>query len=153
MKKEKIIVYADGGSRGNPGPAGVGVFITNAQDQLIKKYSQAIGEKTNNEAEYEAVIFALQKIKHLFGKQKTRDLEIEIRVDSELVARQLAGKYKIMEEKLFPLFIKIWNLKMDFGHISFIEIPREKNKEADRLANEAMDEQNAKIKMQKSKLF
>ncbi|MBI4692376.1 MAG: ribonuclease HI family protein [Candidatus Terrybacteria bacterium] len=153
MKKEKLIVYADGGSRGNPGPAGVGVVIANVQDQPIKKYSQAIGEKTNNEAEYEAVIFALQKIRHLFGKQKTRDLEIEIRVDSELVARQLGGKYKIMEEKLFPLFIKIWNLKMDFGHISFIEIPREKNREADRLANEAMDEENAKIKMQKSKLF
>lgn len=139
MKKEKIIVYTDGGSRGNPGSAGVGVVICNEKGQVIKKYSQAIGEKTNNEAEYEAVIFALQKIRHLFGKQKTRGMEMEVRMDSELVARQLGGKYKIMEEKLFPLFIKIWNLKMDFGNISFIEIPREKNKEADRLANEAMD--------------
>jgi ribonuclease HI len=139
MKQEKIIVYTDGGSRGNPGPAGVGVVIANSKDKVIKKYSQDIGEKTNNEAEYEAVILALQKIKHLFGKQKTRDLEIEMRIDSELVARQLGGKYKIMEEKLFPLFIKIWNLRMDFGRIDFVEIPREKNKEADRLANEAMD--------------
>lgn len=144
IKTEKIIVYTDGGSRGNPGPAGVGVVIANSKDKVIKKYSQDIGKKTNNEAEYEAVILALQKIKHLFGKQKTRDLEIEMRMDSELVARQLGGKYKIMEEKLFPLFIKIWNLRMDFGKIDFVEIPREKNKEADRLANEAMDRKQTK---------
>lgn len=149
----KLIVYTDGGSRGNPGPAGIGVVIANGQGQTIKKYSQDIGEKTNNEAEYEAVIFALQKIRHLFGKQKTRDLELEIRMDSELVARQLAGKYKIIEEKLFPLFIKIWNLRMDFGKIEFIEISREKNREADRLANEAMDEKISKIKSQNAKLF
>lgn len=139
MKKEKIIVYTDGGSRGNPGPAGVGVVICNDKGQSIKKYSQAIGEKTNNEAEYEAVIFALQKIRHLFGKQKTRGMEVEVRMDSELVARQLGGKYKIEEERLFPLFIKIWNLKMDFGNIVFTEVPREKNKEADQLVNEAVD--------------
>lgn len=139
MRREKIIVYTDGGSRGNPGPSGVGVVICNEKGHSVKKYSQAIGEKTNNEAEYEAVILALQKIKHLFGKQKTRDLDIEIRLDSELVARQLGGKYKIIEEKLFPLFIKIWNLRMDFGEITFTEIQREKNKEADKLANEAMD--------------
>jgi len=149
----KLIVYTDGGSRGNPGPAGIGVVIANGQGQTIKKYSQDIGEKTNNEAEYEAVIFALQKIRHLFGKQKTKDLELEIRMDSELVARQLAGKYKIIEEKLFPLVIKIWNLRMDFGKIEFIEISREKNREADRLANEAMDEKISKIKSQNAKLF
>lgn len=150
MKKEKLIIYTDGGSRGNPGPAGVGAVIANEKNQVIKKYSQAIGNKTNNEAEYEAVILALQKIKHLFGKQKTRDLDIEIRMDSELVARQLGGKYKIQEEHLFPLFIKIWNLRMDFGKIEFIEIPREKNHEADQLANEAMD---AGQKSQSAKLF
>ncbi|MFH1456978.1 MAG: ribonuclease HI family protein [Patescibacteria group bacterium] len=139
MKKEKIIIYTDGGSRGNPGLAGVGVVICNDKGQKIKEYSKDIGERTNNEAEYEAVIFALQKVKQLFGKEKTKNYEIEIKMDSELVARQLSGKYKIMEEKLFPLFIKIWNLKMDFGKINFAEIPREKNKDADRLANEAMD--------------
>lgn len=135
----KIIVYTDGGSRGNPGPAGVGAVVCNEKNQPIKKYSKDIGVRTNNEAEYEAVIFGLQKIKQLFGKEKIKNYEVEIRMDSELVARQLGGKYKIMEEKLFPLFIKIWNLRMDFGKIGFIEIPREKNREADRLANEAMD--------------
>jgi ribonuclease HI len=144
IKSEKIVVYTDGGSRGNPGPSGVGVVISGPKGQVIKEYSQAIGNKTNNEAEYGAVILALQKIKHLFGKHKTRDLNIEIKMDSELVARQLGGKYKIVEEKLFPLFIKVWNLKMDFGNISFTEIPREKNREADRLANQALDKRITK---------
>ena len=144
VKEEKIVVYTDGGSRGNPGPSGVGVVIAKEKGQVIKEYSQNIGNRTNNEAEYEAVIFALQKIRHLWGKRKTRDLNIEIRMDSELVCRQLAGKYKIVEEKLFPLFIKVWNLKMDFGKISFAEISREKNEEADKLANQAIDKKITK---------
>ena len=138
---QKIIVYTDGGSRGNPGPAGIGVVIANEKNKTVKKYSKEIGVRTNNEAEYDAVIFALQKLKQLFGKNKTKDLDVEFRVDSQLIARQLGGKYKIEEEKLFPLFIKIWNLKMDFGDIVFTEIPREQNKEADKLANEAIDAQ------------
>ena len=137
--KEKIIVYTDGGSRGNPGPAGIGVSVCNEKGQQIKGYSKDIGVRTNNEAEYEAVIFALQKIKQLFGKERTKNFEIEMRMDSQLIARQLKGEYKIEEEKLFPLFIKIWNLRMDFNEIKFTEISREKNREADKLANEAMD--------------
>jgi len=144
VKEEKIIVYTDGGSRGNPGPSGIGVVITKDGKKIIKKYSQSIGICTNNEAEYEAVIFALQKIRHLFGKQKTREMVVEIRMDSELVSRQLSGKYKITEEKLFPLFIKVWNLRLDFLRIDFVEIPREKNKLADSLANEAMDKKETK---------
>jgi len=138
MKPEKIIVYADGGARGNPGPAAIGVVIERS-GHAIGKYGESIGKRTNNEAEYEAVIFALKKLKHLFGKQKTRDLEVEVKMDSELVVRQLSGKYKITEERFYPLFIKIWNLKMDFGNIYFAEIPREKNREADRLVNEELD--------------
>ena len=138
-KSEKIVVYTDGGSRGNPGPAAVGVVIKDENDRLIKKYSKSIGIRTNNEAEYEAVIFALAKIKQLFGKENLENIAIEIRMDSELVARQLKGEYKVEEEKLFPLFIKIWNMKMDFGHIAYTEIPREKNKEADRILNEELD--------------
>ncbi len=146
IKSDKIIVYADGGARGNPGPAAIGVVIMRA-GRAIAKYAENIGERTNNEAEYEAVSFALQKIKHLFGKQKTRDLSIEVRMDSELVARQLSGKYKITEERFFPLFIKIWNLKMDFGNISFVEIPREENREADRLLNEKLDSLTVQSKL------
>ena len=145
---EKIVIYADGGSRGNPGPAGAGVAIADGKGNMIKEYSSFLGVKTNNEAEYEAVIFGLQKIKALLGKEKIKNTEIEFRLDSQLIARQLNGEYKIEEERLFPLFIKIWNLKMKFGTIKFTEIPREKNKEADRLANEAMDKER-----QNSKLF
>lgn len=142
---EKIIVYTDGGSRGNPGPAGAGVFIANEKGIVIKKYSKFLGFKTNNEAEYEALVLALQKIKSLYGKEKSKGLDIEFRMDSQLVVRQLTGKYRIEVPTLFPLFIKIWNLKMDFGRISFTEIPREQNKEADKLANEAMDEESSKL--------
>ena len=143
---EKIIIYTDGGSRGNPGLAGMGVVIANEKGKMVKEYSGFLGVKTNNEAEYEAVIFGLKKIKALLGKEKIKNTEIEFRLDSQLIARQLNGEYKIEEERLFPLFIKIWNLKMDFGPIKFSEIPREQNKEADRLANEAMDKGNEKIK-------
>ena len=136
---EKIVIYTDGGSRGNPGPAGIGVVIADGKRKMMKKYSNFLGVKTNNEAEYEAVIFGLRKIKALLGKEKIKNTEIEFRLDSQLIARQLNGEYKIEEERLFPLFIKIWNLKMNFGTIKFSEIPRERNKEADRLANKAMD--------------
>ena len=146
MKPEKIIVYADGGARGNPGPAAIGVVIMRG-NRAIGKYAESVGERTNNEAEYEAVIFALKKLKHLFGKQKTRDLEIEIKMDSELVVRQLSGKYKITEERFYPLFIKIWNLKMDFGNITFQEIPREKNREADKLLNQELDKENIQSRL------
>ncbi len=139
-------MYADGGARGNPGPAAIGVVIMRGS-RAIGKYAESIGERTNNEAEYEAVIFALKKLKHLFGKQKTRDLEIEVKMDSELVARQLSGKYKITEERFYPLFIKIWNLKMDFGNITFQEIPREKNREADKLLNQELDKENIQSRL------
>lgn len=138
-RQEKIIVFTDGGARGNPGPAAIGVVIKNAAGQTIKNYGETIEETTNNEAEYRAVISALQKTKALLGKEKTKKLSVEVNMDSELVVRQLNGEYKIEEEKLFPFFIKIWNLRLDFGKLTFRHVPREKNKEADRLVNEALD--------------
>lgn len=136
----KIIIYTDGGSRGNPGPSAIGIVIKNENEEILKKYSEFLGVKTNNEAEYEAVIFALKKIKALFGKEKTKKTEINIKMDSELVKKQLSGEYKIEEERLFPYFIKIWNLKMEFRKVEFQHIPREQNKEADKLVNETLDE-------------
>lgn len=137
---KKIIIYTDGGSRGNPGPAAIGVVFCNEKEQVIKKYSEFIGEKlTNNEAEYQAVIFALKKFKALFGKALARNSEIEIKSDSELLVKQLNGKYKILDEKIQLLFLEIWNLKLDFKNVKFKLIGREKNKEADRLVNEALD--------------
>ncbi len=145
MFKEKIIIYTDGGARGNPGPAAIGVVIKDASGRTIKGYGEAIGEATNNEAEYRAVISALAKTKALLGKEKTKKISVEVNADSEFVVRQLNGEYKIEEERLFPFFIKIWNLKMDFGKISFSHVPREKNKEADRLVNEALDREQTKL--------
>ena len=136
---EKLIVYTDGGARGNPGPAALGVVIRDSKGNLIKKYGEALGIKTNNEAEYAAVISALKKIKALYGGKKIKKMSVEVRADSEFVVRQLNGEYKIEEERLFPPFIKVWNLKMDFGKISFTHVPREKNREADRMVNEALD--------------
>lgn len=139
MPKEKIIIYTDGGARGNPGPAAIGVVIQNAGGQTIKSYGEATGEATNNEAEYRAVVSALQKAKALLGKEKTKKLVVEVNMDSELVVKQLNGEYKIEEERLFPFFIKIWNLRMDFGKLIFQHVPREKNRGADRLVNETLD--------------
>lgn len=140
-KKEKIVIYTDGGSRGNPGLAGAGAVITTGKGELIKKASKFLGIVTNNEAEYQAVILGLETAKRLLGKEKLRSYDLEVRMDSQLVASQLSGEYQIKEEKLFPLFMKIWNMQIaDLPKLQFTYIPREKNREADRLANEAMDE-------------
>lgn len=141
---EKIIVYTDGGSRGNPGPAAIGVIICNPKKQIIKKYSHYLNDKlTNNQAEYIAVSFALKKIKFIFGKKKSKGLEVEIRTDSEFLAKQLNGEYRILNKKIQPLFLEVWNLKFDFGKVKFVCIPREKNKEADRLVNESLDKKDS----------
>jgi len=137
----KIIIYTDGGSRGNPGPAAIGTVFCNERNQIIKKYSEYLGEMTNNEAEYQAVIFALEKFKALFGKKLAKSTEIELKSDSELLIRQLNGEYKILDEKIQPLFLKIWNLRLDFKKLKFKLISREKNQEADGLVNETLDNQ------------
>ncbi len=137
---KKIIIYTDGGARGNPGPAAIGVVFCNEKGQKIKEYSEYIGENfTNNEAEYMAVIFALKKFKALFGKKLAKQTDLQIRSDSELLVKQLNGKYKILDEKIQKLFLEVWNLRLDFKKVTFRLISREKNKIADRLVNEALD--------------
>lgn len=139
---KKIIIYTDGGSRGNPGKAGIGVVFANEKGQVVKSYGEYLGDKlTNNEAEYQALIFALKKFKAVFGKQLAKNSEIEVRSDSELMVKQMNAEYKILDEKIQKLFLEVWNLKLDFKSVKFKVIPREKNKEADRLANEAMDKE------------
>lgn len=131
-----VRMFTDGGSRNNPGPAAVGVWI----ETLGKKYSEYIGERTNNVAEYEALIFGLKKIKALIGKEKTRKTAVECYLDSELVVHQLNHKYKITESNIQTLFIKVWNLMLDFEKVTFHHIMREENKIADKLVNQALDE-------------
>ncbi len=142
---DKIIVLTDGASRGNPGPASVGVVIAGARAVVRKEYSKTIGETTNNEAEYQAVIFALKKIKALIGKTKVKTAEILIKSDSELMVSQLSGKYKIKHPNIQKLFIQVWNLKIDYKKVDFQLIPREQNVLADKLANQALDAESQKL--------
>ncbi len=128
-------MFTDGGSRGNPGPAGIGVYV----ETLDKKYGEYIGEKTNNEAEYEALIFSLKKLKQLLGKDKTKQFEIECYLDSELVVKQLNHEYKLKEANVQKNFIEVWNLMLDFKNVKMIHIPREQNEIADSLVNQALD--------------
>lgn len=138
----KVILYTDGGARGNPGIAGAGVVITDTLGAVLKRGAKPLGFMTNNEAEYQAVLFGLETLKRMYGKEEARRLNIEVRLDSELVASQLNGKYQIKEDKLVPLFMKVWNERVkDFPQIIFTHVPREKNLGADQMANEAMDEQ------------
>ena len=144
---KKIIIYTDGGSRGNPGPSAIGVVFCNEKGQKIRDYAECIGEGTNNEAEYRAVAAALQKFKALFGKKLAKNTEIEVRSDSELLVKQLNGEYKIIDPKIGEFFLKIWNLRMDFKKTKFTLVSRNKNTEADRLVNEALDGQNSRQRL------
>jgi ribonuclease HI len=139
MEMKKIIVYTDGGARGNPGNAGVGVVVTDTKRNILKQASKALGIATNNMAEYEAVIVALDVLKKLF-KDKTKEMEFEFRMDSQLVQRQLIGQYKVKDQNLQTQFSKAFKIiKESFPNISFNHIMREENNLADGLANEAMD--------------
>ncbi len=130
-----IVMYSDGGSRGNPGPSALGVYI----ETLDKRYGEPLGVRTNNEAEYAAIVFGLKKIKALLGKTAAKQADIECRMDSELACKQLNHQYKIENAKLQPLFLEVWNLMLDFGSVRFVHVPRAQNAVADACANEAMD--------------
>lgn len=132
---KKVIIYTDGGARGNPGPAGIGVVIFNASEQeVLASYKKYIGETTNNQAEYQAVVLALEKAQELGAE------EFELRMDSELVCSQINGTFKLKNPDFQDSFIKIYNLKQKFKKTAFKYIPREQNKLADALVNQAIDE-------------
>ncbi len=136
---KKLIINIDGGSRGNPGPGAIGIVMLDDKENILKEYADYIGKVTNNQAEYKALIFALKKTKALFGKEKIKELPVEIRSDSELLINQVNGKYKIKEKEIKNLFLDFWNEKIDFGNLKFIQIDREKNKLADKLVNEVLN--------------
>ena len=128
----KATLHTDGGARGNPGPAGIGAVLDYEEKQyLLKEY---IGQATNNQAEYRAVILGLAKAKELGAE------EVDVYLDSELVQQQLSGFYKVKNQDLGSLFVKVWNLAQGFKKIKYIHIYREENKLADKLVNEAIDE-------------
>lgn len=135
----RITIYTDGGARGNPGPAGVGAVILDEDGKELKTVSEYIGETTNNIAEYEALLRALAAAKKLFG-EKLRDMRIEVRMDSELVVRQLSGLYKVKDPGLKEKFAQVAMIRLeDAPNMIFTHVPREKNARADELVNEALD--------------
>jgi len=140
----KVVIYTDGGARGNPGPAAIGVVIEmrgpkSSVGGRVREYGEVIGEATNNVAEYSALIFALKKAKQLLGNEKAKATDLEVRSDSELMVSQLKGEYKVKSEDLKPFFMEAWNLRQEFSSVSFIHIPREENSRADALVNRALD--------------
>ena len=130
---ETIHIYADGGSRGNPGPAAVGVVLLDEKNRKIEEVSRYIGQATNNAAEYLAVIYGLQEA------VLKKAANVVIHVDSQLVARQLKGEYRVKDQDMRKYFDLALNLFRLFGKVEIREIPREKNKDADALVNRALD--------------
>jgi ribonuclease HI len=133
-----MIIYTDGGARGNPGPAGIGAVITDIDGNVLKEVAQYIGEQTNNYAEYEALIHALAIAREMFGA-KIHDMQISVYMDSELVVRQLTGVYKVKDPGLKQQFTRVGQLAGTLKHISYNHVLRAKNVRADELVNEAID--------------
>ena len=125
--------FTDGASRGNPGPAGCGAFLI-APDGQEHGFSLFLDRVTNNVAEYQGCILALEKLVELGAKK------VVLKADSQLMVNQLSGTYRVKTEHLFPLFNKAKALAKNFESISYVYVPREQNKEADKLANQAIDE-------------
>jgi ribonuclease HI len=125
-------IFADGGSRGNPGPAGCGAVIT-VDGQLVGSVSHFLGTATNNVAEYTGLVLGLEKA-HELGIR-----HVEVFMDSELVVRQMMGQYRVKNEGLIPLFTKARKLASTFASFEIGHVRREYNREADLLANQAMD--------------
>jgi ribonuclease HI len=135
-----MILYIDGASRGNPGRAGAGIWITNGEGKKISEVSRYLGHKTNNEAEYWALLLGLKEAKRMGGEA------IQIFTDSELVERQIKGIYRVKDLNLKTLHKTIMENLKTFSNFEIESIPREENKEADRLANQAIQRSIAKEK-------
>lgn len=130
---DSVIIHTDGGARGNPGPAGIGVVFFGQDRKIIREFKAYIGEATNNVAEYKALVLALEQA-HKFGFK-----DLQVNMDSELIVRQMQGVYKIKEPALQVLAKQVLALTNHFNKISYRHVAREKNKEADRLVNQAID--------------
>ncbi len=132
MKIERVAIFTDGVSRGNPGPAAIGATIKDEQGRLTTSISQPIGQATNNQAEYRAIIAALEKAIGLGAKQ------VDMRSDSELVVRQINGRYRVKNASLKPLYQQVKHLQNQLEGFAITHIPRQQNTEADTLANIAL---------------
>jgi len=133
LNENKVIIHTDGAARGNPGPAAIGIIIKDENGKLIARISRCIGTTTNNQAEYQAIITALEKAISLSVKH------VVLKSDSELVIKQINGQYKIKNMALRPLYQRVVHLIGSLESFSISYIPREQNAAADALANEALD--------------
>jgi len=131
MKIKKAVIFTDGASRGNPGPAAIGAVIKDEQDRVVATISQRIGRTTNNQAEYRAIVAALEKAISLGARQ------VILHSDSELAVKQINGQYRIRNAALKPLYQQVKRLQGSLEYFSIIHIPRRQNAEADGLANTA----------------
>jgi ribonuclease HI len=131
---DKVVVHVDGGARGNPGPAGIAAVVTAPDGSLLSEKGVYIGEATNNVAEYRAVLLGLELARTLGAR------EVEVINDSELVARQIGGQYKVKHAGLRPLFLETMRQLRDFDRWTVRNVRRESNERADELVNEALDE-------------
>lgn len=133
MGLKKAVIFADGASRGNPGQAAIGVTIKDERGRLITSISQRIGKATNNQAEYRAIIAALEEATRLDADQ------VDIKTDSELVVKQINGEYRVKKSTLKPLYQQVKQLLSALESFTITHIPRWQNAEADKLANKALD--------------
>lgn len=129
----RVTFFTDGGARGNPGPAGSGAYSPELGE--FKKY---LGTATNNQAEYTAIVMALEAAHHSQQQHPTLQT-VNMFMDSELAVKQLNREYKVKNPELQKLFVKVWNLTTKFKKVTFTHVRREYNKDADRLVNEAID--------------
>ena len=133
LSTDKITIYTDGASRGNPGPAAIGVILKDETGKTIANISRCLGTTTNNQAEYTAVIAGLEKAISLGAKQVT------LKSDSELVVKQINGRYKVKNADMRVMYSKVVQLTGQLAKFSAVNIPREQNKQADALCNQALD--------------
>jgi ribonuclease HI len=129
----KLLVAVDGGARGNPGPAAIGAVVSTPDGEVLEEAAERIGEATNNVAEYRALLLGLERARALGAT------EVEVTNDSELVARQVGGAYKVKHAGLRPLYDRAMQALQGFDRWSLRSVPREQNAEADRLVNQALD--------------
>jgi ribonuclease HI len=130
----KAIVHVDGGARGNPGPAAAACVITSPAGELLGEYTQLLGVTTNNVAEYRALLLGLERARELSVT------EVEVIGDSELIAQQVLGRYRVRNESLRPLHREAMRALGSFDRWSIRTVPRERNAHADALVNGALDQ-------------
>ena len=132
-------IHADGGARGNPGPSGAGAVIRDELGNIVGTVSKFLGHQTNNFAEYEAVIGAFEILLTLVPEEKRKETSVIVKMDSMLVVKQMQGEWKVKHPNMKPQHARLRALEVRFRDVSFRHVYREENKDADALANEAMD--------------